>query len=354
MTASANNTIQLLTWDTDGAIYDPVRNGYFPTSATIYDSDGGSYSIPFDHNINPNTGNNVFAGGPFMVGTTTQGWYLQATDIYYPPGGVEAVDAVLCSQYLGGFAYPVTDIDVWNSVLVGTYGNYIVTAGNDPHSGSVSLTYYDIFGKLAPITRPVFYYDAATVSAEVSDITSSGGIPSVVITIISGAGERPYPIGAVELCPLVAPEEVRAVSTYTRLNFSADSDYPDDPDFVPYFILAFYGTYYYANVFGVGLYRAKALGALWEKLPDGASPLDAWVSPGVVLGGSSSYQLRYAAGDVALWEEQPSSGTTSYLVSADALGNTRYRTSFAAYTHLQVYATNTPLFWGGNSVLLER
>jgi hypothetical protein len=348
MAASANNTIRLLTWDTHTAIYDPASSRAFPTSINIYDSDGGSYSIPFDHNIDPNTGNYVFEGSPFGVGTTTQGWYLQATDIYYPPGGIDSVDAVLCSQYLGGFAYPVTDIDVWNSVLVGTYGNYIVTAGNNPHSGSVSLTYYDIFGKLAPITRPVFYYDADTVSAEVSDITSSGGIPSVVI-IISGGGELPHPIGAVELCPLVAPEEVRVVSTYTRLNFSADS-----ADSL-YFILSFDGTYYYANVFGGGLYRAKALGTPWEKLPDGVSPLDAWVIPDdTTIDGLVSYNLLYAAGDVALWEEIPGAGGTSYLVSADAAGNTRYVTSFAAYTYLQAYATNTPLFWGGNSVLLER
>jgi hypothetical protein len=347
MTASATNTIQLVTWDNDTAIYDPASSRAFPPSMTIYDSDGGSYSIPFDHNIDPTTGNYVFEGSPFIIGTTTQGWYLQATDIYYPPGGIYSVDAVLCSQYLGGFSYPVTDIDVWNSTLVGTYGNYVVTAYTDEVRGSVSLTYHDIFGKLAPITRPVFYYDIAVVTVEVSDIATYGGVPSVVISVSSAIGG--FLLGALELCPLVAPDAVLATSTYTHI----DNTLPDGT--LPYANIEFDGTYYYMYyTYPNEVHRTKALGTPWEMLPYTAAPADAWVSPGSTTDALSYYNLLYAAGDVALWEEIPSAGGPSTLVSADALGNTRYRTSFASYTYLQAYATNTPLFWGGNSVLLER
>jgi hypothetical protein len=273
---------------------------------------------------------------------------LQATDIYYPPGGISSVDAVLCSQYLGGFSYPVTDIDVWNSTLVGTYGNYIVTAYNNEASGSVSLTYCDIFGKLAPITRPVFYYDTTIVSVEVSDIATYGGVPSVVIIVSDAIGG--FLLGALELCPLVAPEAVLATSTYTYI----DTMLPDGT--MPYARIEFDGTHYYMYYgYSNEVYRTKALGTPWERLPDGVSSSDTWVIPDdTTIDGLVSYNLLYAAGDVALWEEIPGSGGTSYLVSADAAGNTRYVTSFAAHTYLQVYATNTPLFWGGNSVLLER
>jgi hypothetical protein len=345
MAVSANNTIQLLTWDTGVVVYDPEFDTYFPTAINIYDSDGGSYSIPFDHNLSPNLVGSV-EGGILVIREPTQGWYMQVTDSYYPPGEIGVVDAILCSQYLGGFSYPVTGVTFWNSICLGTYDDYIVTANIDEASASVSITYYDIFGKSPPITRPVFYYDATTVYVEVSNITSYGGVPSAVIIVSTSNGS--YPIGAIELCPLVAPEEVRVISTYTRLDFS------DGTTVGQYFTLEFDGTYYYADVYNLGLYRTKAIGTPWEMLPYTATSADTWVSPDSTGDGVNNYNLLYAAGDVALWEEIPNAGGLSTLVSADALGNTRYRTSFATYTYLQAYATNTPLFWGGNSVLLER